>query len=73
MDPADALLRAATYLKWWRDGAIAQAEPPEDLGALIILLERVAVRLQQPGPTRDVDTPDEQRLAEQHERDWTAG
>jgi hypothetical protein len=43
---AEQLLRAATYLKRWRDGAIADAEPPEDIGELIITLEQIADQLQ---------------------------
>jgi hypothetical protein len=43
-DQAEALLRAATYLKWWRDGAITpnDVEPPEDINDIIRTLEELA-------------------------------
>ncbi len=51
--PADLLLRAATYLKWWRDGAIADADLPEDLAEIIVALEQLAAELQ-----RQRESPD---------------
>ena len=45
MEAPDALLRTATYLKWWRDGAIANAQPPADIGELIVALEQLAEQL----------------------------
>ena len=55
MDGREALLRAATYLKWLRDRAITadtaspedreittDTAPPEDLGEVIVALERLA-------------------------------
>jgi hypothetical protein len=39
----EILQRVATYLKWWRDGAIVEAELPEDIGDIIIILEQLAV------------------------------
>jgi hypothetical protein len=48
LNASDALLRAATYVKWWRDGAIAEAELPDDINDVIQLLERVAVQFHPP-------------------------
>ena len=42
MDRQEALLRGATYLKWWRDGAIAEADVPDDIGEIIVALEQSA-------------------------------
>ena len=41
VDTREALLRAATYLKWFRDRSITvDVEPPDDIGEIIVLLER---------------------------------
>ncbi len=45
MDTSEALLRAATYLKWWRDGAIAEAQQPDDIVEIIVALEQLAAQL----------------------------
>jgi hypothetical protein len=43
MDTSEALLRAATMLKWFRDRAITvDTEPPEDIGEMIVMLEQLA-------------------------------
>jgi hypothetical protein len=66
MSDAAALLRAATYLKWWRDGAIAEAEPPDDIGELIITLEQLAAA--EPEATDDlelVELPQATRLQDE--------
>jgi hypothetical protein len=43
MDPREALVRAATYLKWFRDRAITvDTRPPDDIGELIVVLEQLA-------------------------------
>ena len=43
MDPREALLRAATYLKWFRDRAITvDMKPPDDIGEIIVVLEQLA-------------------------------
>jgi hypothetical protein len=48
-DEAEALLRAATYLKWFRDGAITPTvRPPQDLNDIIAVLERLAAQGKQP-------------------------
>jgi hypothetical protein len=50
-DTSEVLLRAATYLKWWRDGAIAGHEPPpDDIGEMIIVLEQLANQLERGVP-----------------------
>jgi len=42
-DTREALLRAATYLKWFRDRAITvDTEPPDDVGEIIVALEQLA-------------------------------
>jgi hypothetical protein len=38
----DALLCAVTYLEWWRDGTIADAELPDDIDAVIAALQQRA-------------------------------
>jgi len=39
---SEALLRAATYLKWFRDRAITpDTDPPDDIGEIIITLEQL--------------------------------
>ena len=63
MDDREALLRAATYLKWFRDRAITadtaspedremitDTAPPEDLGEVIVALERLADQRPPPRP-----------------------
>jgi hypothetical protein len=46
MDDPEALLRAAAYLKWFRDRAItADTDPPGDLVDIIVTLEPLADRL----------------------------
>jgi hypothetical protein len=43
---SEALLRAATYLKWFRDRAIRpDVDPPEDIGEIIVVLEQLADQL----------------------------
>jgi hypothetical protein len=43
MDQREALLRAATYLKWFRDRTITvDTEPPDDIGEIIVALEQLA-------------------------------
>jgi hypothetical protein len=42
----ESLVRAANYLKWWRDGAIdARTKPPDDINDVIVNLERLVVEL----------------------------
>ena len=51
MTTAEALLRAATYLKWFRDRAITvDTQPPDDIGEIIIALEQLAADLQRQPP-----------------------
>jgi hypothetical protein len=38
----EALVRGATYLKWWRRDAITQAKPPDDVNTIITTLESLA-------------------------------
>jgi hypothetical protein len=43
MNMSEALLRAATYLKWFRDRTITVGtRPPDDIGEIIVILERLA-------------------------------
>jgi hypothetical protein len=42
----EALQRAATYLKWWRDGAIdTRTKAPTTVPDIIVTLERLVVEL----------------------------
>jgi len=51
MKPSDALLRAATYLKWFRDRAITpETEPPDDIVEIIVALEQLAEQLERGVP-----------------------
>jgi len=51
MSTSEALLRAATYLKWWRDGAIiGQEPPPDDISDIIVTLEQLADQLERGVP-----------------------
>jgi hypothetical protein len=43
---AEQLLLAATYLKWWRDGVVADTDVLEDIGQIITTLERLAGQLE---------------------------
>jgi hypothetical protein len=47
---ANQLLLAATYLEWWRDGTIADAEPPEDINTIIGTLQRMADQIERGAP-----------------------
>jgi hypothetical protein len=63
MDAREALLRAATYLKWFRDDAInLEVPPPEDLNEIIGILEQLADQLER-GRTEDpeFDQPSQPR------------
>ena len=48
-DTAETLFRAARYLKRWRDGHRAEAEPPDDIGEVIIVLEQLAAQIKRGG------------------------
>jgi len=54
-------LRAATYMKWWRDGAIADADLPEDLAEIIVALEQLSAGTARAGAAelqRQRESPD---------------
>jgi hypothetical protein len=45
-DAKAALLRAANYLKWWRDGGITvDTKAPDDINDVIQTLERLVVEM----------------------------
>ena len=50
-DTSEALLRAAAYLKWFRDRAITEdTAPPDDIGDIIVVLEQLAGQLERVVP-----------------------
>ena len=70
MTTEEALFRAATYLKWFRDRAITpDTDPPDDIGEIIVELEQLAVAERERKRTVEVDDLELAELSEQPARE----